>query len=255
MNIKKYIFFDIDGTLTNDDPGGVVLPSSKIALQKLEENGHFIALATGRALYLAKPFMEEHGFKHMVSDGGNGITVNGKLVGVDSLNRDDALRVIEECTHKNIPFSALCDFTPTTYALEGGAVVDKLGLRKTVVRVPHFRDVPNIFKVFIDATPEQEASLDSLKTVEYTKHPATGIVIESLDKFKGIRKIIEFVDGNLEDVVVFGDAKNDIKMMKEASFSIAMGNAIDEVKDIASYITRRNDDDGIYYACKHFGWI
>ena len=37
--------------------------------------------------------------------------------------------------------------------------------------------------------------------------------------------------------------------------SIAMGNAIDEVKEVATYITKSNQEDGIEYACKHFGWI
>ena len=45
---KKYLFFDIDGTLTNRATGGIV-PSAKEALQRLEENGHFVAIATGRA--------------------------------------------------------------------------------------------------------------------------------------------------------------------------------------------------------------
>lgn len=49
---KKYLFFDIDGTLTNRATGGIV-PSAKEALQRLEENGHFVAIATGRAHYKA----------------------------------------------------------------------------------------------------------------------------------------------------------------------------------------------------------
>lgn len=47
----------------------------------------------------------------------------------------------------------------------------------------------------------------------------------------------------------------DISMMRQAPISIAMGNAIDEVKEVATYITKSNQEDGIEYACKHFGWI
>ena len=36
---KKYFFFDIDGTLTNDNPGGIILPSTLTTIRKLEENG------------------------------------------------------------------------------------------------------------------------------------------------------------------------------------------------------------------------
>ena len=46
--MKKYIFFDIDGTLT-DNRTGKIVPSAREALDKLRKNGHFFAIATGRA--------------------------------------------------------------------------------------------------------------------------------------------------------------------------------------------------------------
>ena len=52
---RKYLFFDIDGTLT-DRATGKIVPSAKEALQRLEENGHFVAIATGRAHYKAEKF-------------------------------------------------------------------------------------------------------------------------------------------------------------------------------------------------------
>ena len=54
---------------------------------------------------------------------------------------------------------------------------------------------------------------------------------------------------------MFGDEKNDLSMFIDEWTSIAMGNAIDELKEKATYITSDADDDGIYNACKHFGWI
>ena len=50
---RKYIFFDIDGTLLDDNPGGKILESTYRTLDKLKENGHFVAIATGRAQYMA----------------------------------------------------------------------------------------------------------------------------------------------------------------------------------------------------------
>ena len=49
---KKYIFFDIDGTLTDRSTGQIV-PSAQKALNRLQEAGHFVAIATGRAHYKA----------------------------------------------------------------------------------------------------------------------------------------------------------------------------------------------------------
>ena len=50
---KKYFFFDIDGTLTDRSTGKIV-PSAREALDRLEANGHFVAIATGRAHYKAR---------------------------------------------------------------------------------------------------------------------------------------------------------------------------------------------------------
>lgn len=57
------------------------------------------------------------------------------------------------------------------------------------------------------------------------------------------------------DIVVFGDGMNDRSMFRREWIRIAMGNAKPELKALASYITDRADEDGIYNACRHFGWI
>ena len=43
---RKYIFFDIDGTLTDANPGGKILESTYRTLDQLKANGHFVAIAT-----------------------------------------------------------------------------------------------------------------------------------------------------------------------------------------------------------------
>lgn len=65
--------------MTNCATGGIV-PSAKEALQRLEENGHFVAIATGRAHYKAEKFTKANGFKNMVCNGGNGLVIDEELV-------------------------------------------------------------------------------------------------------------------------------------------------------------------------------
>ena len=48
---------------------------------------------------------------------------------------------------------------------------------------------------------------------------------------------------------------NDLAMIKTAEVGIAMGNATELLKQHADYITDRIEDDGLYNACVHFGWI
>ena len=48
---KKYCFFDIDGTLTDRSTNQVIVPSALEALEKLEENGHFVASADRKGTF------------------------------------------------------------------------------------------------------------------------------------------------------------------------------------------------------------
>ena len=59
----------------------------------------------------------------------------------------------------------------------------------------------------------------------------------------------------VEDVVVFGDDYNDLVMFRPEWTSIAMGNACDALKKKADFVTKASYDDGIEYACRHYGWI
>ena len=55
-----------------------------------------------------------------------------------------------------------------------------------------------------------------------------------------------------EESMAFGDGFNDQDMLKEVNIGVAMGNAVDELKEMASYVTSDIDYDGIYNALIHF---
>ena len=48
---------------------------------------------------------------------------------------------------------------------------------------------------------------------------------------------------------------NDYEVVQEAGIGIAMGNAVEELKMVADYVTDDIDRDGVWKACRHFGWI
>ena len=99
---RKFFFFDIDGTLAVGVPGKQYIPdSTKLALKKLKEAGHFLAIATGRSYAMAVDHMKKLGFENMVSDGGNGITINGQLLEIKPLDYDKCLKLIDECKEKD----------------------------------------------------------------------------------------------------------------------------------------------------------
>ena len=53
-------------------------------------------------------------------------------------------------------------------------------------------------------------------------------------------------------MIACGDAGNDLSMVKYAGMGVAMGNATNDVKEIANYITLSNDEDGIAKVIEKF---
>lgn len=255
---KKYFFFDIDGTLAEN---GVIPNSAKLALKKLRENGHFTAIATGRGSSTAWQYLDQFEFDNMVCDGGNGIVINRELISVTPLDKDLVIKVSKECEEKNIPWA----YTPSN--------TDKFRITRhpefNNSLNPHWTDykfdyVPDcdpskedgVYKMFISIKPGEEEKIESLKQapwIRFTDSPF--IFIEPMNKSVGIKKMVDYLGGNYSDVVVFGDEKNDYSMFIDEWMCIAMGNAIEGLKQKANYVTTSIHEDGIYNACKHFGWI
>ena len=55
-----------------------------------------------------------------------------------------------------------------------------------------------------------------------------------------------------EQIMACGDAANDWDMLKKVGFPVAMGNADDETKKLAAYVTRTNEEDGVAWAIEKF---
>ncbi|PHS30205.1 MAG: haloacid dehalogenase [Sulfurovum sp.] len=66
------------------------------------------------------------------------------------------------------------------------------------------------------------------------------------DKAHALSKVMEYLERDSKDVTVFGDSVNDIGMFKLAGTSVAVSNALDEVKAVADVVLpHSNDEDGV----------
>nr|OTO08196.1 hypothetical protein A5880_002466 [Enterococcus sp. 4G2_DIV0659] len=74
-------------------------------------------------------------------------------------------------------------------------------------------------------------------------------------KIVGIQACAEYFEFTLDEVMAFGDSWNDVEMLHGVGIGVAMGNAEDEVKQISDYVTKTNEEDGIYHALKHYDVI
>ncbi len=255
-----YFFFDIDGTLIPGTGNHEVPADTRLALKQLEAEGNFLAIATGREHCLAVPEMEQLGFRNMVSDGGYGVTVAGELLGIDPLDDTQAcFELARECDAQGIPWAYDSDDIPerltasqlfhdlTDAPFQGSVVIPDLDITR--------EDHVNRMFVAIGEGRE-EKTLPALRNLPWMRYGgANYIYVEPMDKARGIRRILERFDAEGEDVVVFGDSLNDMSMFLPEWTRVAMGNACEELKRKASFVTTAVDDDGIGVALRHYGWI
>jgi len=74
------------------------------------------------------------------------------------------------------------------------------------------------------------------------------------DKAHAIEFLLEYLDSNCNNLTVFGDSHNDIEMFKKAKISVAVKNAVDELKQIATTILdKTNDEEAVAHYLKSLG--
>ena len=87
-------------------------------------------------------------------------------------------------------------------------------------------------------------------------HPAfTDITSREADKGKGLHAMAKFLGLDISETMAFGDGGNDITIIQESGIGVAMGNAGEEVKAVADFVTTSVDEDGVKNALEHFGVI
>ncbi|MEG0366653.1 MAG: HAD-IIB family hydrolase [Coprobacillus sp.] len=255
---RKYFFFDIDGTLT-DTKTGKVVKSAKETIQKLKDNGHFVAIATGRAYYKTLKIAEEVGIENIVSNGGAAITIDSKLVENMPLPHDKAVELCNQAKQLGYGILIATDDSIDVTMLDDD-FINQVGFRKEPTRYfldksLKYEDIKDIYKIYISIPKDKEHELTLLDSLGHIRFVEEYLTFQHDRKDEGIKKVIKHLNANIKDVVVFGDDYNDLVMFNDEWMSIAMGNACDALKSKATFITKINIENGIRYACQNFNWI
>ena len=262
MTHKYALFFDIDGTLVSFRTHEI--PESTVrALTQAKANGSQIFIATGRPPMIITNL---GAIRHLI-DGF--ITINGALC---FIGREQVC--CHPIPHEDV-MTCLKDSQDKGYGLilisrDKAAVLDPTG---SVDRI--FRQYLNVKEFSTPSPLEEVLSQDILQLTaffdaDYEKqmlrrmpdcvsgrwHPEfTDITANGADKGKGILAMARHEGFNPDRTIAFGDGGNDTSMILQAGIGIAMGNAIDDLKRQADYVTTTVDDDGILNALRHFGVV
>lgn len=259
----KILFIDVDGTLvsfkTHEPAEGALA-----ALEKVQQNGLKVCLATGRS-YDAIGALRELPFDAFVcSSGQNALLADGTVIRrvlIDPEDVEAVLNYIDEREEKGLPardfvFIGVEDTYFSHLNPETERLFNNLHFGNYRLRDREFlRSGEWVQLMFIGDEQEQGELMPRLPHSIATRwHPDfIDIMPREGGKGDGIKAVCEFFGLDPSSSVAFGDGENDISMFREAGIVVAMGNASDATKEEADLITFSVDDDGLRLALRELG--
>ncbi len=213
----KAVAVDVDGTLTAESRR--VGLDAVAALRKADDSGVPVMLASGNVLPISYALSMYLGFSGPI------IAENGGIV----------------CHEQNI------------WTL-GDPKTPKAAYRHLLTKM----DAP---RLFTDKWRVTEVALRPIVKLNAVKKVLRGfdvdvltsgyaihIMTKGMNKLVGVRKACEILDIRVDEVAAIGDSDNDLTMISECGFGVAVGNAFSGTKRVASHVTRAKDGDGVVEA-------
>jgi Cof subfamily protein (haloacid dehalogenase superfamily) len=285
MILMKLIAIDMDGTLVNKQLK-VTKENSKVISQAVKD-GHHVVIATGRSYDEARHTLEDAEL-HLPLICVNGAEIRSaeweilsstplefsqyeeiKSIldkediyyelytskGTYTDNREKAYEVMKdivitsnpEATDDDVQKAALRRFRLGLVSVVGD--FEKL-LDQKDIEVYKFlafsSDTEKLKRAFqhLQAVDDLAVSSSADNNLEITNSEAQkGVALKRFAEIKGIP---------MDNTMAIGDNYNDVSMLEIAGFPVAMGNAVDEVKDMAAFVTKENDQSGVAYAIQRF---
>ena len=257
---KRYaLFFDIDGTLvsfkTHEIPASTIL-----ALTQAKANGHRVYIATGRPpIIITNLGAIEHLIDGYVTTNGALCFVGDEIVRCQPIPKQDVQTCVEDSREKG--YSLIIVGKRDVAVLDPTGDVDRIFRQMLAVKnldqAKPLEEVlqQDILQLTPFFPPDNEPQLMARipQCISGRWHPEfTDITADGADKGKGILAIARHDGLDPEQTIAFGDGGNDTSMILQAGIGIAMGNAIDSLKQQADYVTTSVDDNGILNALRHF---
>ena len=247
---------DIDGTLITSKQE--LTSETLSAIEALKAQGKYFTLSTGR------PIMGVSKYTHLVSPGVplisyNGAMIirpdNGEIVFERGLSADSALEIIRRGNEhdtivivweKNRLFANKINEQVEGYSRITGEAINVISNPDEVISL-------GVTKcLWLDSAENIAAYRNDL-----IANPIAGInfctstpqllefMCEGVSKGEGLRKVCEYCGVDISEAIAAGDELNDLSMIEAAGLGVAMGNAHNDIKAAANYITLTNDENGL----------
>lgn len=268
----KMIGLDLDGTLLTDRKE--LTPHTVNVLNRAIAQGVTVLVATGRPwLGVPEELREFPGMRYALTSNGAKIqdTRTGEIIEEHLLSQENAKKALEICGRYDTLQEVYFDG-------QGYAPREKMDhieryhknpnmweyMRRTRIAVDDIRTllerenrpVDKVQALFADMEERQTAwrELEEAGGMELVGSLKYNIEINAagVNKGTGLIRLGKYLGIRREEIMAFGDGDNDIEMLREAGFGVAMANGVQEVKDAADYVTLSNEEEGVAAAIEKF---
>ncbi|MBQ0065430.1 MAG: HAD-IIB family hydrolase [Firmicutes bacterium] len=250
------LFFDIDGTLAirKDVPEG-----NTRALALLKEKGEKTFICTGRAPIYANSLFGDQ-VSGVVCANGRYILYEGKKLFGKAFTPEELKMYTDLIDAHNGGAILVSDEQIIPYHLDENQVeqVKKEYGAKHVV--PYTGQPIYTFDIWYKTLEQRDEMMNGplkeyLVINDHGGHGHGDCSTKDFDKGSAIAYCLEYFHVDKENSYAFGDGYNDKAMFRTAGNKIAMGNAVDELNELATYVTDDILKDGITKALKHYELI
>lgn len=269
----KALFFDIDGTLV--DFQGRIPDSTGRALRRVRENGHLTVICSGRSLCQLPPRLLEMGFDGIIAAAGAYVGYQGKVIYKHYMDKRSLTAACSILRQAGAAYSA----QTSSRMLFEEEYMERINARFHSDGRERDESDPIIKCVQICESLEQNDDIEKLNffgshmpiakmreelsdccdvtamSFDRAAESDGEISAKGINKALGIQKFIDYAGIAWEDTVAFGDGPNDNEMLEYVKTGVAMGNATEDLKKLADFVTTGIDEDGIEYAMKKLGLL
>lgn len=251
----KAIAIDLDGTLLNQNH--TIEPNTLQIIQVLRKKGILVGIATGRPYFNIDfdSIVLEDTFDFCICN--NGAECYDFKNNTTHYQHQLSSKTVNHIYQKYKHFGGVPIITDDNvmYPEQKNEFIQMLP-DSVDINYDFFHEVlkKDQFKMIYNVTPTQQDQMieyySSNPHLEYraiiSQHNLVEFVHPNLSKVSGLEWIAKNHHLTLADFLAMGDSGNDIEMIRECGIGVAMGNALDFVKDAADHITNSNIDNGVY---------
>lgn len=266
------VFIDLDGTLLDDSR--TISDYSMNILNRLRCKGGIICIASGRPAAMVRLYVHELRLNTpLITNNAANISIGNTILRQTCLPSQAAWRFLEYCFNHQLDWAVFYSdsiYTANTQVRltrykEYNARLEAAGFPPVPVTVVHTSEQAKQLlesgaerlSLLIHSDRERQLiksyfdSHTGLSCIRSTPD-SFDIVHPDVDKWAGIQFVAEYYKIPLYHVYVFGNDRNDLKMIQNCPNSFVVANGEPEVLRCASHIIGKNSEDGVAKAIEHF---